>query len=134
MATFARLDGGAPEVTDALAALVTYGLLVAGPQDGTYAIGAWAATQADLGGSTTRSASTFAARFRPAHEAGKHVGGQRKGCALWDAERPGLAVVPEPAEPDGGSRNGDSPEGPPLGGAREMVAESRATSTNEGNR
>ena len=42
----------------ALAALVAHGLLVAGPQDGTYVIGAWAETQADLGGSTTRSAST----------------------------------------------------------------------------
>ena len=58
VATFARLDGGVPEVADALAALVAQGLLVDGPKDGTYAIGAWAETQADLGGSTTRSAST----------------------------------------------------------------------------
>ncbi|NQW73252.1 MAG: hypothetical protein HQ453_11015 [Actinobacteria bacterium] len=79
-----------------------------------------AETQADLGGSTTRSASTSAARFRSAHEAGKHAGGQRKGCALCAAGRPGLAVVPEPPEPESGSR--------------EMVAEFRATSTNEGNR
>ena len=127
VATFARLDGGVPEVADALAALVAHGLLVAGPQDGTYAIGAWAETQADLGGSTTRSTSTSAAKFRSAHEAGKHSGGQRKGCALCAAGRPGLAVVPEPPEPDGGSREGDSPEGPPLGGARELVAEFRAT-------
>ena len=127
VATFARLDGGVPEVADALAALVAQGLLVAGPKDGTYAIGAWAETQADLGGSTTRSASTSAARFRSAHEAGKHSGGQRKGCALCAAGRPGLAVVPEPPEPESGSREGDSPEGPPLGGARELVAEFRAT-------
>ena len=127
VATFARLDGGVPEVADALAALVAHGLLVDGPKDGTYAIGAWAETQADLGGSTTRSASTSAAKFKSAHEAGKHSGGQRKGCALCDAGRPGLAVVPEPPEPDDGSREGDSPKGPPLGGAHELVAEFRAT-------
>ena len=116
VATFARLDGGVHEVADALASLVAHGLLVAGPQDGTYAIGAWAETRADLGGSTTWSASTSAARFRSAHEAGKHSGGQRKGCALCDEGRPGLAVVPEPPGPDGGSPDGDSSESLPLGG------------------
>ena len=132
VATFARLDGGVPEVADALAALVAQGLLVEGPKDGTYAIGAWAETQADLGGSTTRSASTSAAKFKSAHEAGKHSGGPRKGCVLCAAGRPGLAVVPEPPGPDGESRDGyspdgDSPEVLPLGGARELVAEFRAT-------
>jgi hypothetical protein len=127
VATFARLDGGVLEVADALASLVAHGLLVDGPKDGTYAIGAWAETQADLGGSTTRSASTSAAKFKSAHEAGKHSGGQRKGCALCDAGRPGLAVVPEPPRPEGGSPDGGSAEGLPLGGGRELVAEFRAT-------
>ncbi len=127
VATFARLDGGVPEVADALAPLVAYGLLVAGAQDGTYAIGAWAETQADLGGSTTRSASTSAAKFKSAREAGKHSGGQRKGCALCAAGRPGLAVVPESPGPEGGSPDGGSAEGLPQGGARELVAEFRAT-------
>ncbi len=35
--------------------------------------------------------------------------------------------MPEPPEPDDGSREGDSPKGPPLGGAREPVAEFRVT-------
>ena len=36
-------------------------------------------------------------------------------------------MVPEPSEPDDRSRDGDLPEVLPLGGARELVAEFRAT-------